>query len=113
MTVSAGHRFEASQALRGRCCPGLVKCTKTEGSIRTVPLRGIALGKLSPRVDEFVEVFVERLERATVDVPVRLFADQRRSMSSMSVVCNSSPTGLSRWFERCNRLAIIGPPGLR
>ena len=29
-----------------------------------------------PRVDELVEVLVERLERAPVDVPVQLLADQ-------------------------------------
>src|SRR5437763_1889695 len=35
------------------------------------------VGELAPRVDELVEVLVERLERPSEDVPMQLLADQR------------------------------------
>ena len=38
---------------------------------------GDGVGELAPRVDELVEVLVERLERPSEDVPVQLLSDQR------------------------------------
>src|SRR5207302_1053551 len=44
---------------------------------RNGPL-GDGVGELAPGVDQLVQVLVERLERASVDVPVQLLSDQRQ-----------------------------------
>src|SRR5205823_3441404 len=50
-------------------------------------------GELAPRVDELVEVLVERLERPSEDVPVQLLADQRE-VDELDERCLELPSDL-------------------
>jgi hypothetical protein len=58
-------------------------------------------------------MFVKRLERATVDVPVQLLADQRQVDEFDERRLQLFAYRATALVRRGTWLAVIGPPGLR